>query len=530
MKKILPWGLFFLFVLLLLVEAKDNTQRTLQPENRVEIAHKEVFGKLEYGKVIFEHQKHIDALKGKSCEVCHMRDSFGDYNFTFPKGINRKNSEALKDAYHRECLRCHLELASEKKKTGPTVLMCRECHRREYEKINITYPKFEFDFFLHDKHVKKQNNDCSLCHHTYDPEEKDKTLALFYEEGTEQSCYYCHDFTKKRGPHLSKIVKVAKEKNLNLETSFHKLCINCHLRKLEKGEQAGPTVCTKCHTGKYRSLAELKDVPRPDRYQPKMVFMKVEDAKMKGVPMDHLFHEKNSKSCRVCHHESLEKCSNCHTIKGSSEANFKTLHTAYHSLSSQGSCKGCHLVIVQESQCMGCHYFIKKSDVSERGKGATCERCHSDKKELEKVKPFSVSEPQIEKIKKEIRIDKLSEEFEPAKMPHFKILARLTEISNRSHLATYFHKDISTLCKGCHHKSKEEAEARKYEPPLCSSCHGVSFDLENPKKLRLQSAYHGMCIKCHENMKLEKPKKCTDCHEEKKVRVKKLTERSNATN
>ncbi|MDW7973621.1 MAG: cytochrome c3 family protein, partial [Thermodesulfovibrio sp.] len=65
-----------------------------------------------------------------------------------------------------------------------------------------------------------------------------------------------------------------------------------------------------------------------------------------------------------------------------------------------------------------------------------------------------------------------------------------------------------------HHKSQDTAVKQK-EPPPCVSCHGVEFDVREFSRPRLQAAYHGMCLKCHENMKLEKPKKCTDCHERK---------------
>ncbi len=45
----------------------------------------------------------------------------------------------------------------------------------------VKYPYFEFDFSIHDKHLNKLGKDCSLCHHIYDVEEKNKELALVYE-------------------------------------------------------------------------------------------------------------------------------------------------------------------------------------------------------------------------------------------------------------------------------------------------------------------------------------------------------------
>lgn len=230
---------------------------------------------------------------------------------------------------------------------------------------------------------------------------------------------------------------------------------------------------------------------------------------MKGVSFDHEFHEKNNKTCRSCHHETLKSCRECHNLKGKQEGGFVNILTAYHSQNSQMSCQGCHRNLTSKKECIGCHYFIApvKTEVANK---EICSRCHSGKKDIEKVAPFIVS-PQ--KVKEEVEIKHIEKEFNPVKMPHYKMVKKLAEISNQSKVATYFHKDLNTICKGCHHKSKEEAEAKT--APLCVSCHSVSFDSQVPARPRLQSAYHGMCISCHENMELQKPKTCTDCHERK---------------
>jgi len=487
--------------------------------NRISIAHKEIFGRLEYGAVLFEHQRHVEALakaikkpQELTCQECHSQDKSGEFSFDFPKNLKSIDPKRVKNSYHEQCLRCHQKLSIEKIKTGPVILSCRECHKKDYENRIVKYPSFEFDFALHDKHVKKHKNDCSLCHHIYDIEEKNKELALVYEKGTEQSCYYCHDLNKKRGPEISKIVKVAKQNNWNIERAFHSLCLNCHLQNKLEAKEAGPIQCSKCHTGKYKTVEELKDVPRPERDQPKTAFINIEEAKMKGVPFNHEFHEKNNKTCRSCHHETLKSCKECHDLKGKQEGGFINILTAYHSQNSEMSCQGCHKISIGKKECMGCHYFIApvKTEVANK---EICSRCHSGKKEIEKVSAFAVS---TQKVKEEVVIKHIEKEFEPAKMPHYKIVKKLTEISNHSRLATYFHKDLNTMCKGCHHKSKDEAEAKKDNPAVCVSCHGVFFDSQALGRPRLQSAYHTMCIKCHENMELEKPKTCTDCHERKR--------------
>ena len=37
---------------------------------------------------------------------------------------------------------------------------------------------------------------------------------------------------------------------------------------------------------------------------------------MKGVPFDHKSHQTKSKTCRGCHHETLNACRECHDLIG----------------------------------------------------------------------------------------------------------------------------------------------------------------------------------------------------------------------
>lgn len=503
--------------------SKNSTKKEI--ENIVPIEHTEIFGKLQYGKVLFKHQKHIEAMAKilkKSpetlCNECHQKDIFGNYSFNFAINIKSRNSDEVKTAYHSHCLDCHKKLSAQRKKTGPEILSCRDCHKKENEKITVKYPLFEFDFALHDKHVKKHANDCSLCHHTYDIEEKNKELALVYEKGTERTCYYCHDFTKKRGPELTRIVKVAKQKGINMKKASHFLCLNCHLQNTTQGKDTGPVICSKCHTGKYKTIGELKEIPRPEMQQPKKALIEIEGAKMKGVTFNHDFHEKNSRNCKDCHHETLKSCKDCHNLKGKEEGGFVSITTAYHSINSNISCQGCHRKnIMNNKECSGCHYFISpiKTEFDSR---EICIKCHGGKKEQEinTIKTKSIRQEKINaQIKEEVIINHLEKEFDPVNMPHYKMIRKLNDIANQNKLAAYFHGSSETICRGCHHKSKETAESDKQKPPLCVNCHSVQFSIKDMGKPRLQSAYHGMCIRCHESMGIEKPKKCTDCHERK---------------
>ncbi len=500
----------------LLYSKNSSTYEFLYKENIVSIAHVEKFRKLEYGRILFKHKLHVDSMAKilnktpeSVCSECHQKNQYGEYSFDFIEDLHKKEAEEIKNLYHAKCLDCHKNLSAQRKKTGPEILSCRDCHKKENENRQVKYPLVEFDFYLHNKHVTKHKKDCSLCHHSYDLKEDRKELALFYEPGTEASCYYCHDFSKKRGPELTKIVNVAKQKGLNLEKSFHLLCINCHLESKNQDKDRGPIVCAECHTGKYRALEELKEVSRPEVNQPKRAFLSIEGAKMKGVSFRHDFHEMNNKNCRICHHETLRACKDCHDLKGKEEGGFVNIATAYHSLSSTISCQGCHGKLKEKVECMSCHYFIPPVKI-QIAPTEICNKCHTGKRDF-----ISTKIQNFKNVPQEVIIKHLEEDFEAVKMPHLRMIQKLNEISNRSNLANYFHGSNDTICRGCHHKSKEEAEAQREKPPLCISCHGSEFSSKDIGKPRLQSAYHGMCIKCHETLKLEKPKKCTDCHERK---------------
>jgi hypothetical protein len=153
----------------------------------------------------------------------------------------------------------------------------------------------------------------------------------------------------------------------------------------------------------------------------------------------------------------------------------------------------------------------------------SCSRCHTGKKEgIPSPQKLSIAEIEKEldreKVKKEVEVKVLEKEFKAAKFPHFKMLEKLVKISNDSKMGNYFHARMQTICEGCHHQSRAEAEAKKNTPPLCRNCHSKSFDPLHPDRPRLLAAYHRQCIGCHEKMKLEKPKQCKECHEEQAVR------------
>lgn len=505
----------------------------VKPDNKIGIAHKEIFGKLERPQVVFNHSKHTEVLKAEGCNACHPAAEEGPLKFDFPKNVKKKGNTAIMKAYHDECIDCHKKKRSESKKSGPVT--CANCHAKENAALKINYPAFEFDFSVHDKHVKKLKeklgkDDCGVCHHTYDIEEEDESLALVYEQGTEESCYYCHELGKKRGPELTAITSVAAKRGLSIRKVSHQQCLNCHLRYqeeyLKKGEKdACPTECSKCHTGKYKTVAELEKIPRPDRAQKERLFVNIENAKMKGVSFDHKNHETASKTCRSCHHETLKACQECHDLTGKPEGNGVNVARAYHDVFSEHSCEGCHNKKKSEKDCFGCHGNIPAIDVESVGpKRETCVICHSGEIKGPLSRPaLSVARLDTEKAKKEVTVDILQKEYEPSKFPHLEIIKKLVDISNKSKLANYFHKDMETLCKGCHHRSLAEAEVKKDTPPNCRNCHTLTFDPQSLNKTKLLSAYHRQCLGCHKKMELEKGRKCVDCHKEKKGAPKSIT-------
>ncbi len=516
------------------VESKP-AQPVTKPDNKIGIAHTEIFGVLERPQVVFDHNKHTEALKkegkkeGETCDTCHPLDKEKDLIlFDFPKKVKKKDKDSVMNAYHDECINCHKEKSKEKKKAGPIV--CGDCHIEKLESVEIKYPIMEFDFQVHDTHDKKLKEknikeNCDLCHHIYNEE-------LVYEKGKEWSCYYCHDVGQKRGPTLATETRITKKKDFTIRKVSHTRCLNCHLYfTLKEGEaspkrekKAGPLVCDKCHTGKYKTVAELEKVPRPDGGQPEKPFLDIENAKLKGVSFDHKAHEKNSKTCRGCHHETLNACKECHDLMGNPNGKWINAANAYHDIFSEKSCAGCHGVKKKEKDCAGCHHAILPMNLETNGpKKDTCSRCHTGKKEgLPSPQKLSIAELEKEldkeKVKKEVEVKVLEKEYKLAKFPHFKMIEKLVKISNDSKMGTFFHAKMQTICEGCHHQSRAEAEAKKNTPPLCRNCHSRSFDPLHLNRPRLLAAYHRQCIGCHVEMKLEKPKECKECHEEKAVR------------
>jgi hypothetical protein len=486
-----------------------------KPGSKLVIAHAEIFGKLERPSVLFDHGKHTEVYKKEGCKTCHPRDGEENLLFAYPFKIIGKDKKAFMNAYHEKCIVCHQKSIAEKKKAGPVI--CGECHVKKSEQRKSAFPVVVFDFAFHDQHVRKFNNKCDPCHHSYDEEDKE----LVYEQGTEQSCSYCHDEKKQRGPSLAAERGAIEKKGLTMRSVSHAQCVNCHLFYTDRGLKAGPLECAKCHTGKYKSVRELADIRRPDRDQPKRSFITIEDGKMKGVPFNHEFHQKNTGTCRACHHETLNACKKCHGLTGRPEGKWINVADAYHDVQSGMGCAGCHKTRKSGKDCAGCHHHLLDVDLQSKGpQKSICSVCHNGKKEGDvTAKSIAPAVLDTEKVPENVTIKILEREYEPSEFPHRKIIQKLIIASNESKLATYFHRNMQTICDGCHHQSRADAEVQKGKPPYCRNCHSITFDSRNINRPRLLAAYHRQCLGCHQKMGL-KQTGCKDCHKEKTVRPK----------
>lgn len=482
----------------------------MQQENKLVIGHTEVFGVLERPQIIFDHGRHVKELKKEGCGVCHPANADKNLVFQYPFSVQPGDEAAVRDAYHSLCIVCHTKRLREKEKYGP--ITCGECHDRKRAREVPSIPVFVFDFHYHEKHVQKLGKRCDLCHHSYDTVDRE----LVYEAGTEQSCYYCHDLDAKRGPFLKSEIEVAKQKRLTMRKVSHDLCVNCHLSFSRQNVKAGPLECAECHTGKYRTVSELRNAARPDRNQPQKPLIRVEGGMMKGVSFDHKSHQENSLTCKECHHETLNSCKTCHTLTGSADGKWITTANAYHHPFSEAACTGCHAKIKARNNCAGCHHRLRDMDTQTKGpKKEFCSVCHSGSEKVP-VQREQIQSPHLigGQVPDKVTIKVLENEYRPSTFPHLKIIEKLIDTTNDSRLASTFHKNIDSICQGCHHQSLPKAEAEKRKPPYCRNCHSIGFDAQNINRPRLLAAYHRQCIGCHNKMNID-AKDCRDCHEDK---------------
>jgi hypothetical protein len=285
----------------------------------------------------------------------------------------------------------------------------------------------------------------------------------------------------------------------------------------------GPVDCKGCHQ-EHKNLTpeEIQKIPRLVRGQKDVMDLALAKAtsditqsgqvgRMKIVGYNHKAHESRVQFCDTCHHHSLEKCSNCHTLQGDGKkGGGVTYERAFHKVEAKQACVGCHQSAKEDSRCAGCHH----QRLTEAPK-SSCPVCHRGPSE---GKPVDAPELPLvfdkERVPQKLAIKLLEKEFKPAEFPHQKIVAKLTAISNQNSLARVFHAagGKEALCAGCHHKT-DYAAAQANKTPQCSSCHSRPFDPKELGKPGILAAYHRQCIGCHQSMK-QKPValECVKCH------------------
>jgi len=293
---------------------------------------------------------------------------------------------------------------------------------------------------------------------------------------------------------------------------------------------AGPLTCKGCHDAKEQEkIIRVTDIPRLKRNQPDEVAIKgwkdgteIKTSYMDAVAFDHKSHEANAQSCKACHHETLKKCSECHTPEGGeSKGGFVSLEKAMHNQDNTRSCIGCHKEFTKSSDCAGCHFQapVKKETPN------SCKACHNlSQDQLQFIEPEKAAKKTLadqslnyklveeDKIPEKVVIDVLSNDYLPARFPHRKMVQAIFQRVEKSDMAKAFHTDQAGLCIGCHHNSP-----KTLDPPQCAACHskkGPGLD----GRPGLKGAYHGQCITCHQKMEVKTmaATDCAKCHEEKK--------------
>ncbi|MDM8524399.1 cytochrome c3 family protein, partial [Desulfococcaceae bacterium HSG8] len=489
-----------------------------------------IFGELERPEVVFLHDLHTDALekKNKDCSTCHLSgknyEIIPDTLKAAVEGMDRMSPkfkrlqdagrQDVMDIYHTHCIDCHTNMSADGEKSGPVV--CGGCHNEDT--VTSSAQPMGFDKSLHFRHSKAQEKKCERCHHEFD----EKTKKLIHVKEKEDSCRSCHK-------------KETRENRISMKLASHLSCIDCHKKVIAQKKTAGPVKCSGCHDpGKQETIAKLDVVPRMERKQPDLVLIRTATenelpGRMNPVPFDHKAHEEYNDTCRVCHHETMKACNQCHKLEETKEGKGVETEQSMHQLNVDRSCVGCHTNLQKEKNCAGCHVFMEKT---RRLESASCFTCHmtppkgmnmpESGKQLPDEKMAAAASSMLqarkavtgtytdEDIPEKVVIKQMVKKYQAVEFPHRKIVHTLVKNIKDNKLANYFHGEEGTLCQGCHHNSPT---AKK--PPRCGNCHGKPFDEKNPFRPGILGAYHRQCMGCHAEMELEKPVGCTDCHKER---------------
>lgn len=359
------------------------------------------------------HYRHEKANENR-CELCHHQYDEKQKRLFYEKGtegscrychkeIAENNVQALKSAFHSQCLACHLEKRQQTDKKLP--FTCRDCHTHKkldaIEKIatpaRIQRNQPDFVVIKKGKSPLKYRMDYAPFDH------------LTHETAT-ATCRKCHHQSMASCAECHLVGLPEKREDISLEQAMHTRqddfsCIGCHAARQKEKECAGCHAsmymtslatkgtddgsCRNCHTlpsgeNTPQSQTEMKAffqsrtapterfdkeaVPEKvvidtltDQYKEAvMPHRKIIDALNNGInasKMAQFFHENKFTTCKGCHHEvpgtlHPPKCAHCHfsnTIK--SENDRVSLVAAYHN-----QCIGCHKVMeIEMNGCVDCH-------------------------------------------------------------------------------------------------------------------------------------------------------------------------------
>ncbi|MBW1898994.1 MAG: cytochrome c3 family protein [Deltaproteobacteria bacterium] len=83
--------------------------------------------------------------------------------------------------------------------------------------------------FPHELHM--ESYECLDCHHKYENGENVLDEDELEEDNPAAKCSGCHDL----------------ENKCDLQKTFHRQCLNCHVNNKIPGEKPGPRMCIGCH-------------------------------------------------------------------------------------------------------------------------------------------------------------------------------------------------------------------------------------------------------------------------------------------
>ncbi len=359
------------------------------------------------------HQRHVlaTAKDGEDdCEKCHHIVDEKTGELVRKRGtedacgsagchgeVDQGKNLSLRHASHRDCIRCHFEIAEKDPKAKHGPIQCAGCHdekvRAEQEKLEdpprltregmpevvwIFAPGVKTNLVAFDHRAHERVGDfCTSCHHE-----------------SMKACKECHTIEgSKDGDHVT------------LEQAYHRLgsehsCVGCHERKTRQRDcagchhalpqQPGEHSCKTCHNGPVAgtevddlpaTMPPLEREPLPDvsddfpetitidglvdKYGPtEFPHQRIVENLDEAIRLSKLasrFHFSTRVLCSGCHHQSPvgtrpPPCKACHDDSADPTEDKPALKAAYHR-----QCIGCHQKMgLEEQGCTDCHEEVGK--------------------------------------------------------------------------------------------------------------------------------------------------------------------------